>query len=89
MTKYAYVCLDCQYAADYDFPMGKAPFEFIDANGHAVRRIILPPMIQGDTVAGGVPGGSGDGYVIDSKTGWTSRKGLQLDEKDRKSRAPK
>jgi len=75
MALYAYVCIDCQFAADYRFPMGEAPHEFTDeVSGHRMRRIILPPTIQGETVAGGVSGGSGDGYLLDSKTGLTSKR---------------
>ena len=91
MTKYAYKCSYCGMEQDFNFPMGEAPHEFgvTERVVHWFIRVITVPIIQGDTVAGGVPGGSKDGYVLDSKTGWTSRKGLQLDEKDRKSRAPK
>lgn len=38
------------------------------------KRILTTPAIQGETVPGGVHGGSGDGYVLDSKSGLTSRR---------------
>lgn len=38
------------------------------------RRVYTVPSIQGETVPGGVHGGSGDGYVLDSKSGLTSRR---------------
>lgn len=91
MTRYAYKCELCGLEQDFDYPMGEAPDErHIDERVHHIfKRVITVPIIQGDTVSGGVSGGSKDGYVFDSRNGWTSRKGLQLDEKDRKSRAPK
>lgn len=42
--------------------------------GRVMTRVITVPTIQGETVAGGVSGGSGDGYLLDSKTGLTSKR---------------
>lgn len=52
---------------------GRAEVCPVDGNGPC-RRIYTVPSIQGETVPGGVHGGSGDGYVLDSKTGLTSRR---------------
>lgn len=77
---YGYKCVDCGLEQDFTFKMGEAPLTFVydERVRHHFQRVFSPPMIQGDTVSGGVSGGSGDGYVVDSRTGWTSIPGKQV-----------
>jgi hypothetical protein len=41
--------------------------------GKPSYRVIVAPAIQGETVAGGVVGNSGDGYLFNKKTGLRSK----------------